>query len=135
VVYEVDPILVVYDGDTVHRFRTSDGSSRGTADTFVDGFIEIFANRLFLMKGNTITFSTINSAIFNNTPFNNLQTEGTIVDKQIIGNVLVIFTTHGTYGLTGTGFTTMNFPKISEFSPFERIYPCTQVDNTYIIRQ
>jgi len=48
---------------------------------------------------------------------------------------MVVFTTHGTYGLTGTGFTTMNFPKISEFAPFERIYPCTQVDNTYIIRQ
>jgi hypothetical protein len=56
------------------------------------------------------------------------------VDKVIIGNVLVVFTTHGTYGLTGTGYTTMNFPKISEFAPHERVYPCTQIDNTYIIR-
>jgi hypothetical protein len=83
------------------------------------------------MAGYEIKFSTFLSATFNNQN-NNIDTEGIIKDTQIIGNSLVVFTTKGTYAVTGTGYTTMNFPKISEFSPFERVYPISHIDNTYV---
>lgn len=49
-VYDQSETLIVYDGATVYRFWKSDGSSAGTADSFANGFIEVFSNRLFLMK-------------------------------------------------------------------------------------
>lgn len=132
-IYDKIDVLIVYDGDTVHRFKKSDGSAYGTADTFSNGFIEVFGNRLYLANTKQIKFSTFNSSTFNNNPFNTIDTDGLIIDKQIIGNALIFFTTHGTYALTGTGYTTMNFPKISEFSPQERVYPAVHMDNTYVI--
>ena len=131
-VFDHDPIFIVYDGATVYRFTTA-WTSLGISSTFANGFIEVFSNRLYLLKTNQITFSTFNSSIFLNNPYNYIDTEWTIVDKVIKGNVLVVFTTNGTYWLSGTGYTTMNFPKISEFAPKSRVWPCTQIDTTYLI--
>ena len=128
------PTLVVYDGNQVHRFNKATGTNMGTVDTFTDWFIEVFANRLFLLKQNQIIFSTFNCSIFTNTPFNYIDVDGTIVDKMITSNAIIVFTTQGTYGLNGTGFTTMNFPKISEFSPHTRVYPLSWTDNLYVNR-
>lgn len=133
-VYDHNLATIVYDWVAVRRYTVT-GTSLGTASTIWEWFIEVFANRLFILSWTRVTFSTFYSSIFDNTPFNYINTEWTIVDKQIIGNALVIFTTNGTYALTGTGFTTMNFPKISEFAPSSRVYPVAQIDNTYIMRQ
>ena len=132
-VFDHDAATIVYDGTNVRRYTVT-GTVLWTASAISWWFIEVFSNRLFVMQGNTITFSTFNSSQFANTPFNFIPVEWTIVDEVIIGNVMVIFTTNGTYWLTGTGFTTMNFPKISEFAPSTRVYPKTQIDTTYLIR-
>lgn len=130
-VYDKIPVLVIYDWSVVRRFDASTGASYWTVKTISNWFIEVFANRLFVMANNQIEFSTFNSATLLNQD-NFIDTEWIIVDKQIIGNSLVVFTSKWTFAITGTGYTSMNFPKVSEFSPNEKIFPVSHIDNTYI---
>lgn len=130
-VYPKQDILVVNDWATIKRYIKSTWALLGTVKTISNAFIEIFANRLFIMGGNQIEFTTFLSAtLFNQNNF--IDTEWKIVDTTLMWNSMVVFTTSGTFAVTGTWYTSMNFPKISEFSPYGRVYPVSHIDNIYI---
>lgn len=131
-IYDSEPVLIVNDWSQIYRYSLT-GTDLWVIDTVSQwDLIEIFANRLFLMKNNIVYFSTFNSWAIKNTPFNSLTLDGKVVDKKIIENNLVLFTTQWTYSISGTWYTTMNLTKISEFSPQCRVYPVSYNDKIYI---
>ncbi len=130
-VFPKQPVLVIYDWTEVFRFVEATGAALWTVKNMANWFIEVFANRLFVMSDKRVEFSTFNSATLQNEN-NYIDTDWVIQDKQIIGNSLVVFTTKGTYAVTGTWYTSMNFPKISEFAPQGKVFPVSHVDKTYV---
>lgn len=128
-IYAPTNILAIYDG---YRLYQWDGASITDQGVIGNGaFMEVFSNRLYIFNDTKITFSSFNTiSYFPKTGY--AYTVGRVWDTRVMANQVYIYTTHGTYVLQGTGYTTLNLIRTSEFKTDRRVYPVVHKDNQFI---
>lgn len=128
-IYAPTNILAIYDG---YRLYQWDGANIVDQGVIGNGaFIETYSNRLYIFNDTKITFSSFNTiAYFPKTGY--AYTTGKVWDTRVLANQIYIYTTHGTWVLQGTGYTTLNLIRTSEFKTDRRVYPVVHKDNQFI---
>lgn len=133
-IYTPRQCLYVYDGDKLYSIDQ-------TTNTIIDDttiwecLLDVFNNRIWRTDGNNkLLYSTFNYwHYFQN--LNYIPTETTIVDIFVMQNNLYVWTQSGTFAASGTGYTTIQLDRVSQFSHNKRLYPVTNKYNDMFITQ